>query len=607
MSLLQFGNITCIPSFHNSLQFAREVRKAFQTLLPDIVAIELPDIYTSDILQAVERLPRLSLLCISQQEGIYSYLPVFPNDSMIEGIRLARENHLPLALIDLAVENYTPAMIPFAAPDDEAIGPLGLESYYQTVLPYLPVSGPAGPDYLREEHMAARLHHLSTRYQKILFICGMNHWESIKSLLAKNHRKFHAHQLEGVASPFLAKLGPKARYALLEEIPYLVLHFELSRRFGLPYVRNSLLRKLLLEAREAPVFEEEGYTLRELQNILRYASRLALTDKRISPDLYNLLLACKQTLGDDFAIEVMDRALAYPYEDDAELPEIEFDPETASFLMGMRSITLQRRLPPPIASPKGKDWIDLKIVRKKTAELPQGYQPFWFFFGFFSHIPEDMILEGFIERLGDKLASQDASTEVRVQEFKGSFLDGIAMRETIRAHHLGKLYVKEEKTRLLPLGAWIMVFDEDLSEEKYPWMMSLSAEHHNESDIAFYASNPALHPVTREIIRAKYGAMLAFKPALPAEQKLGWDALDVDEQLRKEQLLRLAITHSPRPGVLYLANQPPDDYFYELARYRGKELYFLPISRISQRHLKRIQQFHLLSRREVRKIADDYI
>jgi hypothetical protein len=607
MSLLQFGNITCVPSFHNRLQFAREVRRAFSQILPDIVAIELPDIYTSDILEGVSRLPRLSLLCIGKKESHFSYIPIFPNDSMIEGIRLARENDLPLAFIDLAIENYSPAYETFAPPDDEAITHIGLESYYQTVLPFFQATESNSPDSLREEHMAARLHHLSHKYQRVLLICGMHHWQPIKSLLAQNNHKAHAHQMESLASPFLAKLGPKARYTLLEEIPYLVLHYEIARRFGLKFNRQTQLRTLLLEARQAPALAEEDYSLREIMNILRYAVRLAVIDKRIAPDLYNLLLACKQTLGDDYALEVMEKALAYPYQDDQEMPEIEFDPNSSAFRMGNRTITLQRRLPPPISLQENQDWIKLKIVKKKQDKLPEGYMPFWFFFGFYSHIPEDLILEGFIERLGDKLASQQSNSETRIHEFNGNMYDGIAVRETIRAHHLGKLYVKEERTRLAQIGAWVLIFDEDLSELNYPWMMSLSAEHHNESDIAFYASNPALHPVTREIIRAQYGAMLAFKPALAAEEKIAWETLDVDEDLRKEQMVRLAIQHSPRPGILYLAKEPPEAYYYSMAKRLGKTLYYLPLNKISQRHLKRIQRFHLLSRKEVRRSADDYI
>lgn len=610
MSLLRFGSIHCVPIFHNRIQFAREVRRAFAELKPDIVALELPDIYYSDLLQGIERLPRLSLLCLRQNTSNLTYIPVFPSDALIEGLRLARENRLPAALIDLAVQDYADPLVhppPLPVPDEEAINSLGLEGFYKAVRHHLPHPGQLSvPDQRREAHMAARLNDLQQRFERILFVCGMSHWQGVRKHLADGTGELGEHTLESVDAPFLAKIGHKARPALLDEMPYLVLRYELARRFGLDYQRDALLRKLLQDARNAPALKEEAYSPRELRNILQYAYKLAVSDKRVSPDLYNLLLACKQTLGDDYAIEVLDRARDYPYSDPDKLPEIEFDPNEG-FWLGGRKITLQRRLPLPLDADSPRSWEQLKITRKKREELPKGSMALWFFFGFYSHVPEDLILEGFIDRLGDKLASEAAFTDVKTQPFSGSLLDGIDMRETIRNHHLGKIYVREQIRRMAPIGTWVLIFDEDLSQARYPWAMSLSAEHHNESDIAFYASNPALHPVTRDIIRAQYGALLAFKPALPLAHKLDGEDLMVDEQLRKEHLLRLAIQYSPQPGILYFAREAPEPYQFERAKAEGKQLYHLPLSRVSERQLKRIQRFHLLSHRDIRKIADDYI
>lgn len=606
MALLQHQGIHCVPVFHNRLQFAREVRRAFDSLKPDVVAIELPDVYYSDVLQGVERLPRLSLLCLQESASRLAYIPIFPSDPLIEALRLARENRLPAAFIDLAVKDYHRQHQPLAVPDDEALVPLGAEGFYRVVQPHLPPIDPNGPDARREAHMAARLLDLSQRFERILLVCGMSHWQGIQQHLQAQSARLHEHELESAKAPFLAKLGPKARHLLLEEMPWLVLHYELARRFGLNYAKDPLLRKLLQSARNAPALKEQDYSPRELKNCLQYAYKLAVSEKQPTPDLYNLLLACKQTLGDDYAIEVMDLALAYPYEDEDPLPEIDFDPTRQGFWLEGRKIELQRRLPLPLDS-REHHWLDLKLVRKKQDKLPKGYTPLWFFFGFFSHIPEDLILEGFIDRLGDKLANEPQVQAVKVQPFSGSLLDGIDMRETIRHRPLGQLYVREQISTLSPIGAWILIFDEDLQATRYPWVMSLSAEHHNESDIAFYASNPTLHAVSQEIIRAQYGALMAFKPALPDQQKLDVADLDVDEDLRKEQMIRLAILHSPRPGILYFAREKPDPYYFQLAKAHNKQLYHLPLERVSQRQLKRIQRFHLLARKQIRDIADDYI
>lgn len=605
-SPLTWKNITCIPCFHNRIQFARQVRKAFNSVQPDVVALELPDIYYSDLIQGIERLPRLSLVCLQQADQQLTYLPVFPSDAMIEGLRLAREYKIPAALIDLAVENYNLQQEAFAAPDDEAIEIVGLEAFYRQVSPHLkPAPGNATKDQNRESHMAARLAELSQKYERVLLVCGMGHWEAIYAHLEAGSGAIQSHHTASVDAPFLAKVGPRAREALLDEIPYLVFQYELGRRFNLTYQRERLNRQLAQEARQAESVQEMDFSPREVRNFLQYAYKLAVTDKRVSPDLYNLILAAKQTLGDDYALEVLALARNYPYVDDEDLPEIEFDPHDERFALDGRRIELRRHLSTPLPQLQ-REWREL-ITPKKRDELPEGYQPLWFYFGFFSHIPEDIVLEAFIDRLGEKLADDPQFQREYTHEFKGSLMDGLDMRETLRNRHLNKLYVKETRREPLAIGTWILIFDEDLSQEKYPWVLSLSAEHHNESDIAFYASNPLLHPVSHDIVKAQYGALMAFKPALPADDKLEIEALDVDGDLRKEHLIRQAIYHSPRPDILYFARQKPEAYLFELAKKQQKNLYHLSLERVSQRLLKRIQTFHLLSRKEVRNDAEDYI
>ena len=46
---LVYKNIYFVSSFHNKLQFALEVRKLFNQIKPSIIAVELPDIYYSEV------------------------------------------------------------------------------------------------------------------------------------------------------------------------------------------------------------------------------------------------------------------------------------------------------------------------------------------------------------------------------------------------------------------------------------------------------------------------------------------------------------------------------------------------------------------------------
>src|SRR5262249_39966940 len=49
----------------------------------------------------------------------------------------------------------------------------------------------------------------------------------------------------------------------------------------------------------------------------RYVRNLSLIERRLTPDLYTLIVAAKQTAGDDFALELAETAREYPYTDES--------------------------------------------------------------------------------------------------------------------------------------------------------------------------------------------------------------------------------------------------------------------------------------------------
>ena len=46
----------------------------------------------------------------------------------------------------------------------------------------------------------------------------------------------------------------------------------------------------------------------------RYIRNLSLLDRRLTPDLYTLIVAAQQTAGDDFALALAETARSYPYD-----------------------------------------------------------------------------------------------------------------------------------------------------------------------------------------------------------------------------------------------------------------------------------------------------
>ena len=53
-----------------------------------------------------------------------------------------------------------------------------------------------------------------------------------------------------------------------------------------------------------------------LSVFFRYIRNLSLVDRRLTPDLYTLIVAAKQTAGDDFALALAETAREYPYADE---------------------------------------------------------------------------------------------------------------------------------------------------------------------------------------------------------------------------------------------------------------------------------------------------
>ena len=98
--------------------------------------------------------------------------------------------------------------------------------------------------------------------------------------------------------------------------------------------------------------------------------------------------------------------------------------------------------------------------------------------------------------------------------FETTILDGIDMRETARHIHEGRIYVKEFKRVKGGVGSIVIIFDEGRTDEKYPYLMTWLGEHDQESDMAFYATDPAEHIVGPGISRCTYGGAVMTYPPL---------------------------------------------------------------------------------------------
>ena len=208
---IKFNNVYVIPTFHSRIEFAKLARTALFKVFPDVIAVELPNNIKEEVIEAIERLPFLSLLGYADtlNPKAMNFIPIDPGDSIIEGIRIGLEHNIPIEFIDLSVSEYLPPS--FKLPDDYAINQIGLHKFYQQISEYFKKKFKdkkdkvrekvkledflknqenfdneydyTQKDILREKYIAAHLLKMMPLYHRILLIIGMAHWEKVKYYL----------------------------------------------------------------------------------------------------------------------------------------------------------------------------------------------------------------------------------------------------------------------------------------------------------------------------------------------------------------------------------------------------------------------------------------
>lgn len=174
---IQVKQFSIVPVCHHSMEYAREVSRAFLAVEPQRVAVELAPFLLDGLQKAVARLPRLSTLVyqIGAGEGAQTRLfPVEPTDAFVEAARSAQDQQLPLHAIDLPMD-YRQQQQDWV-PDSASITAIGFKAFYQMWLEKMG-DRPTPADLEREVHMAHSLINLARFHpdDKILVVVGMAH------------------------------------------------------------------------------------------------------------------------------------------------------------------------------------------------------------------------------------------------------------------------------------------------------------------------------------------------------------------------------------------------------------------------------------------------
>jgi hypothetical protein len=653
---IKFRNIYVVPTFHSRIEFAKLVRTAFFKVFPDIIAVELPNNIQEEVIEAVGRLPFLSLIGYADtlNPKKMNFIPIDPGDSIIESIRIGIEYNIPIDFIDLSVSEYLPPSLKL--PDDYAINQIGVFQFYKQIANYFQNEfnnekktlrdkvnleyflkhqenvekkyNINEKDILREKYMAAHLLKLMSIYHRVLLIIGMAHWENVKYYI-ENPEKIKDIDLQLIPHKFVKIYNIRnsdARF-ILRELPYHTYKWlkfreefskeelesietpeELYRILNL-YDKIEQVRTILIKAKNN--YEEEFkefVDLHRLKTLFQYSRNLSLTEKRLLPNLFQLLIASKNIVDDDFAWQVLEKATKYPYNDESDSYDTLEMTLKGGYDSSGRYIKLRRHHPYSYGKEK-----EIPLKEKPEEKYPGEWRHKWVKGKNYtvSWPPEDILEEDYFAFIRKKTIKNLKNKRIKIEEFKSSLMDGIAIKETIRNWAFKKkIYVQNIQQIKGKIDTIVVIFDKDDEEiEKYPYKLTWWAEHDRESDMAFYSTNPGNYIIGPGITHVEVGGLLSIFPAIFLRSIFDpyMDYEYKDTKNKAERLLKAALIYSKEHYIAYIAKEPPRKYFFSLAGIKNRELIYIPIDKFSKDSLKTIKHIHILAGRDKRKIAHNYI
>ena len=620
---LQIGpRISVLPIIHGSGDFALEVRRVMLTQAFDCLAVPLPPSFQAAVERAIQWLPTPTL--VTQAESarlandwspaaetadeqddddlpLRSYVPIDPCQGVIMALRVALGERLPRKFIDLETARFRPHSA--VLPDPYALKQVPLERFSAAILPHLP-RPPAGQPQARIIHMAHRLRELERRYQSILLVCSVLDWPWLRE--AYQERTPLAAEDEEVEEPAVYQADPRTLIFLLSELPFITGLYERARADLGDDENLSIdgVKELLLASRSAYLDDLRGRARKLtpflLSQCLKYIRNLSLIERRLTPDLYSLVVAAKQVCGDQYAIHLAETAREYPYAEDVGCPTMKLGVARGQLPDG-ELVGLVSRLPgPPVI------WRTCVLQRRPDPRELRRWQMQWDPYAQCSWPPEDERIEDFRTHVFDRAQAVMGADLARTEKFTTSVMDGIDIRETLRHWYDGGIYVKVLPPSRGYLDCAVMLFDAPADPRDYPWRTTWYAEHDEESTLAFFATDFHDEMVGPGICLATYGGALFLYPPRSIPDVWRDPRLDFTETL-EERLLAAACLYSRSRHIVLLSASPPGAGWRRLARRFRKQWVHLPLGQFGDSTIQQLRMVHVLNGQEVRSHAARFI
>jgi hypothetical protein len=602
MSELEWNQIRMVPVLHNRVEFALEVRRAFEAFRPRHVAVEYPDTLKEKTLAAVQRLPLLSVVYYEEVDGVFTYLPLEPTDGQVEAIRLGLSAGLPIHFVDRDTDGYLPDFS--SMPDPYAVTRIGYSAYCGAYMGADRAHTVSPEDILREKTMAYHLQQLEKTGERVLFVGGLFHAGRILGMLAQPQTQVIGRRVrKGVG---LAHLHGDSSREIMGEMPYLAAAYESGRSGHADLDRLKVQMELIRDAQKGYwKTTKETLSRSQIRILNRFARNYALLTGNLAPSFYQLIVAARGAVDDNFAYEVWEKGSDYPWQTEAPgLPVLRLEGE--DLFLDQKRIRFHRQM-----KTLRTRLVPVPVRKKRRERRPGEWREDFKGISICSYPPEDVAVEGYGHYLRKKALEIKTDGNSHIEPFSSSLLDGLDIRETMRQWITGgAIYVREERPLKGKVGSVVVIFDPDYpnpeGRENFPWRVTWLGEHAQESDMAFY-STPAGEVMDGPgISRCQYGGFMLSYPPLRVYD-IWRDPFFQFARNKPERLLMAALDYSIERHVVYVSAAPPSGWCQGMAARMGKRIIYLPIGTFSPVALKKIREFHVLDGHHVRRYARDHI
>ncbi len=634
--------VRALPIVHGSLEFTAAVRRLFLSAPPALCALELPVVFASSLQRALRYADQVPVLTAPENEQRAAlHFVLEPLEPLVEAARSSLEANIPFHCIDGLEAG--PGLVWEAEdfPDTFCLTAMSVSTLYAA---YRNSTGPAptpAGDRRREIFMARELRNLThvvsgsllSEERPLLVVCGIRHVESLARLLSLSESSFRRYTEQESANvdggeesedddaePLEALLERHERreeHADDDPIEITTLSRETAEVLVQPgyyntawlYARRGLaavdrFQRVFLQRQvyrdTVERYERESGELVPPQReklFFQFTRNWSWLRGKLLPDTYRLVMAARAFGNDNFARIFFDLLAFLPPLNAPPFPERKLSLD--DLYRDKRLIRFRLQLNRPRRKTPGS--ISRRFQREK---YPGEWAEQWQGGGICSYPPEDLIIENFGRDLQKSATAILRGSGERTVPFTSSMLDGIDYRETIRNYHLGRIYVKDLQIRGIDAGSVVIIFSEN--HDEHAWRVVWWGEHAGESDMAFYATNPAERLRGPGICQSRYGGLMMTYP--PGRLHDIWNDEDyADFPGPGDRLVAAAIEYNEKRAVVHLAHRPPSPRMYNLAARYGQKIVHIPLSTISPVMLARVRRFHVLDSRDRRNDADDYI